>query len=222
MDIRLTRDGVIVVYHDDNFGRVEGLPRPQQTRQIADMTYSELQHSPIEPKGGDTGQRFAPTLQDVLAKVKTGLLNIELKRCPKFDELVEKAIAVLKTSPELDRVVLEPPDVKTAEKLRDGLGTRLKLHINPANDSSMPFQESLEKILKFKPHSLSINYKKISLELIEKAHAAGVEVWAWTLDSPEIAQALGIMHVDAIKTDMPTVLLNLFNKRHQGGVSQNK
>lgn len=214
MDIRLTRDGVIVVYHDDNFGRVEGLPRPQQTRPIADMTYAELQASPIEPKGGDTGKRFAPTLQDVLAKVKTGLLNIELKRCPKFDELVEKTIAVLKTSPELDRVVLEPPDVKTAEKLREGLGTRLKLHINPANDSSIPFQESLEKILKFKPHSLSINYKKISLELIEKAHAAGVEVWAWTLDSPEIAQALGIMRVDAIKTDTPTALLNIFNKRH--------
>jgi glycerophosphoryl diester phosphodiesterase len=178
------------------------------------MTYAELQASPIEPKGGDTGKPFAPTLQDVLAKVKTGLLNIELKRCPKFDELVEKTIAVLKTSPELDRVVLEPPDVKTAEKLREGLGSRLKLHINPANDSSMPFQESLEKILKFKPHSLSINYKKISLELIEKAHAAGVEVWAWTLDSPEIAQALGILHVDAIKTDTPTVLLNLFTKRH--------
>ena len=214
MDIRLTRDGVIVVYHDDNFGRVEGLPRPLQTRQIAEMTYAELQASPIEPKGGDTGKRYAPTLQDVLAKVKTGLLNIELKHCPKFDELVEKTIAVLKNSPAFDRVVLEPPDVKTAEKLRDGLGTRLKLHINPANDSSMPFQESLEKILKFKPHSLSINYKKVSLELIEKAHAAGVEVWAWTLDSPEIAQALAIMHVDAIKTDTPTALLNIFTKQH--------
>jgi len=214
MDIRLTRDGTIVIYHDDVFGRVEGLPRPQQTRLIADMTYAELRSSPIEPKGGDTGKRFAPTLQDVLSKVKTGLLNIELKPCPKFDELVEKTIAVLKNSPELDRVVLEPPDVKTAEKLRNGLGMRLKLHINPGNDTSIPFQESLEKILKFKPHSLSIYYKKISLELLEKAHAAGVEVWAWTLDSPEIAQALALMHVDAIKTDTPTALLNIFNKRH--------
>src|SRR5262245_59903344 len=35
-DIRLTRDGVVVIYHDDIFGRVEGLPKPQQTRLVAD------------------------------------------------------------------------------------------------------------------------------------------------------------------------------------------
>src|SRR5262249_20708630 len=98
--------------------------------------------------------------------------------------------------------------------LRDGLGTRLKLHINPGNDTSMPFQESLEKILKFKPHSLSINYKKVSLELIKKANAAEVEAWPWTLTSPEMPQGLAVMHVDAIKTDTPTALLNVFNKRH--------
>jgi glycerophosphoryl diester phosphodiesterase len=214
MDIRLTRDGVIVVYHDDIFGRVEGLPRPLQTRLIADMTYAELQASPIEPKGGDTGKRYAPTLQDVLTKVKTGLLNIELKRCPKFDDLVDKTIAVLKASPEIDRIVLETPDLKTAEKLREALGPRLKLHINPGYDTSVPFLEAVEKVLKFKPHSLSVYYKKISLELVERAHAAGVEVWAWTLDAPEIAQALGLLRVDAIKTDTPTALINIFSRRH--------
>src|SRR5512132_1687256 len=38
-DIRLTRDGTVVVYHDETFGRVEGLPKAQRTRLISDMTY---------------------------------------------------------------------------------------------------------------------------------------------------------------------------------------
>lgn len=213
-DLRLTRDGVVVIYHDEIFGRVEGLPKPLQTRQVADMTYAELRANPLQPVGDDSGKRYAPTLEDVLTKVTSGLLNIEIKRGKNFDELVDKTIAVLKTHRNaLDRVVLEPPDLKTAEKLRKELGESLKLHLNPAYDKTVPFEESLLKVLKFKPHSVSINYKKVSMELVELAHRSGVEVWAWTLDSPEIAQALWALRVDAIKTDAPTALLNAFKRQ---------
>ena len=213
-DLRLTRDGIVVIYHDEIFGRVEGLPKPLQTRQVADMTYAELRANPLTAVGSDSGRRYVPTLEDLLAKVKTGLLNIEIKRGARYDELVEKTIVVLRNHRSaLDRVVLEPPDLKTAEKLRKELGESLKLHINPAYDTGVPFAESLEKVLKFKPHSISVNYKKISMELVERAHRADVEVWAWTLDSPEIAQALWALRVDAIKTDAPTVLLNAFKKQ---------
>ena len=149
----------------------------------------------------------------MLATIKTGWLNLELKRGLRFDELVDKTIAALRAFPDLDRVVLETPDLKTAEKLRKELGESLKLHINPAYDSSVLFAEALEKVLKFKPHSISVNYKKISMELVERAHLAGVEVWAWTLDSPDVAQALWTLRVDAIKTDLPTALLNAFKRQ---------
>jgi glycerophosphoryl diester phosphodiesterase len=213
-DIRLTRDGVVVIYHDDIFGRVEGLPKPLQTRLVADMTYGELRASPLAPVGDDSSKRYVPTFEDLLIKVKTGLLNVELKRCPKFDDLVDKTIVILKNYPQVfDRLVLEAPDLKTAEKLRKELGDRLKLHINPGYDTSVTYQESLEKVLKFRPHSISVNYKKVSLELIERAHNSGVEVWAWTLDSPEWAQALRTLGVDAIKTDVPTRLVEAFRRQ---------
>ncbi|MFT8131078.1 hypothetical protein, partial [Salmonella enterica] len=82
------------------------------------------------------------------------------KRCPKFDDLVDKTIAILKNSPVLDRVVLEAPDLKTSEKLRKELGVGLKLHLNPGYDTTVSYQESLDKVLKFKPHSISVYYKK--------------------------------------------------------------
>jgi glycerophosphoryl diester phosphodiesterase len=214
-DIRLTKDGTVVVYHDDYFGRVEGLPERQRTRLVSDLTYSELSAQTLVPVGDDNGSRRVPMLADLLANVKTVLLNIELKRCAKFDELVNKTIAQLKSFPEIDRVVLEIPDLDTAKKVREALGPRMKLHINPGYDNSVPYEQSLEHVLKFRPHSISVSYRKLSYEIVELAHKAGVEVWVWTVNSPEIAQAMASLGVDAIKTDQPTSLIRMFSRRGQ-------
>jgi glycerophosphoryl diester phosphodiesterase len=211
-DIRLTRDGVIVIYHDEYFGRVEGLAAAQRTRLISDMTYSELSRQTLIPVGEDRGGRRVPTLDELLSGVKAVLLNIELKRGARFAELVNKTVDSLKNFPELDRVVLEAPDLDTAGKLRAALGPHLKLHINPGYDESVPYMVSLERVLKFRPHSVSVSYKKLSREIVELAHKAGVEVWVWTVDSPEIAEAMRLLGVDAIKTDTPAAMLGLFAK----------
>ena len=210
-DVRLTRDGVVVVYHDEYFGRVEGLPERQRTRLISDLTYAEVKAQTLIPVGDDNGSRRVPTLNDLLGNVGSGLLNIELKRGARFDELVNKTIAALKGYPELVRVVLETPSLDTAQKVRAAIGPRLKLHINPGYDESVPFLQSLERVLKFKPHSVSVSYKKLSHEIVELAHKVGVEVWVWTVNSPEIAQAMALLGVDAVKTDRPGALLDLFN-----------
>ena len=213
-DIRLTRDGVVVVYHDEYFGRVEGLPERQRTRRVSDLNYSELAASPLVPVGDDNGSRHVPTLDDLLANVKSVLLNIELKRCARFDELVNKTISALKSFREIDRIVLETPDLVTAEKVRAALGRRMKLHINPGYDDKVPYSEALERVLKFRPHSISVSYKKLSTEIVELAHKSGVEVWVWTVNNPEIAQAMALLGVDAVKTDTPSVLKDLFGRLH--------
>ncbi|HXG64292.1 MAG TPA: glycerophosphodiester phosphodiesterase family protein [Blastocatellia bacterium] len=212
-DLRLTRDGVVVLYHDDRFGRVEGLPAPQRTRLISDMTYAELSATPLLRVGEGDGDSRVPTLDQALAAIGSGVLNIEIKRGARFDELVNKTIATLKGFPDLDRVVLEPPDLKTAEKLREAFGPRLKLHINPEAAGAVPFEAAVEQVLKLRPHSISVHYKRLSLEIVETAHKAGTEVWVWTVDSPEVAQAMRLLGVDAIKTDRPKMMLDLFNGR---------
>jgi glycerophosphoryl diester phosphodiesterase len=215
-DLRLTRDGVVVVYHDQYFGRVEGLPKPQQTRLISDMTYSELSSSTLLPVGDDSGGRKAPTLDELLRSVRGVLLNLELKRGARFGELVKKTAAALKSFRELDRVVLEVPGLDIAKTFRQELGPQLKLHINPGYDDSVPFAVSLERVLKFKPHSISVSHKKLSIEIVEAAHKAGVEVWTWTVDSPEMARAMAVLGADAIKTDRPGLLLESFGGKPAG------
>lgn len=211
-DIRLTRDGVVVIYHDERRGRVEGLGTDPAGPLISDTTYAELTSRTLAPVGEDKGGRRVPTLKELLSEVKSGLLNIEIKRGERFDELVDKTIEILRGSPALDRVVLEPPDVTTAVKLRRALGPGLKLHINPGYDSSVPYDVSLKNVLAFKPHSLSVSYKKLSWEIVDLAHKAGVQVWVWTVDSPEIARAMALLGADAIKTDLPTAMLHVVKK----------
>ena len=208
-DIRLTRDGVVVVYHDDYFGRVEGLAPPQRTRLVSDLTYSELSRSTLAPVGDDAGGRHVPTLDQLLNEVKVGLLNIEIKPCERCDDLLKKTIATLKRFPELDRVVLEAHGMELAEKLRASLGSRLKLQINPDFGASVPYDVSLKQVLKFKPHSISVSYKKFSREIVEQAHEAGVEVWVWTVNTPDVAEAMRLLGADAIKTDKPTMMLDI-------------
>lgn len=212
-DLRLTRDGAVVIYHDEYFGRVEGLPKAQRTRLVSDMTYATLTAQSLIPVGEDTGGRRVPTLNDLLVQVRGGLLNIELKRGAKFDDLVKKTISILQGYAELDRVVLEAPDLDTAKKLRKALGPQLKLHVNPGYDQLVPLRESLKRVLKFKPHSVSIDYKLLSRDMVESTHQAGVEVWVWTVNDDGVAMRLRELGVDAIKTDRPTALLELFGGR---------
>jgi glycerophosphoryl diester phosphodiesterase len=209
-DIRLTRDGVVVVYHDEVFGRVEGLPRGQRTRLVSDMTYDTLSAQTLIPVGEDTGGRRVPTLNDLLAQVRGGLLNIELKRGAKFEDLVKKTIAILQGYAELDRIVLEAPDLDTAKKLRKALGQRLKLHINPEYDHTVPLRDSLKQVLKFKPHSVSIAYKLLARDMVEQAHRAGVEVWVWTVNDNAVAERMRELGADAIKTQYPGTPVALF------------
>ena len=54
-DLRLTADGVVVVYHDEKFGRVEGLKTPAKL--ISEMPFSEIASHTLTPVGDDKGGR---------------------------------------------------------------------------------------------------------------------------------------------------------------------
>lgn len=72
LDVRLTRDGHVVVSHDGDTGRMSG-----QLLVIARTDLAALQALPL----GETEERI-PTLQEVLAEVQGRVpLLIEVKRC---------------------------------------------------------------------------------------------------------------------------------------------
>ncbi len=71
LDVRLTRDGQVVVFHDDDLRRLAGRPE-----RVADLTWDEL--AAVELVHGRTGGR-ACLLSDALAAAGPLDVNVEIK-----------------------------------------------------------------------------------------------------------------------------------------------
>src|SRR6476659_8948397 len=61
-DVRTTRDGVIVAFHDDNFRNVRSIPEAMRGKSVADVAWAELSAF------AHHGTRV-PALADVLARM---------------------------------------------------------------------------------------------------------------------------------------------------------
>ncbi len=55
-------------------------------------------------------------------------------------------------------------------------------------------------------HALMLHHAVVSAATVERAHAAGVAVWAWTVDLPEELERMQRAGVDAVITNDPTIL----------------
>jgi len=128
LDVQLTKDGEVVVFHDENVARVT-----DGDRKVAEYTLAELKELWIAP--GDEKRTRIPTLREVLecmapyCRDKGFLINIELKTSVIHYEGIEE-----KTSELVKEYGLEPYIVyssfwaESCKRMKD---------LNPANKTGM-------------------------------------------------------------------------------------
>ena len=81
LDIRLTQDKKIVVFHDDNLLRLSGV-----NVDIKDLTYTEILTHTLKKEKNQTFDVVAPQLEDLLPVFnKSAVINIEIKSDSLFD-----------------------------------------------------------------------------------------------------------------------------------------
>ena len=86
LDINITKDNILIVFHDDNLLRMTGL-----NKKVTDMTYNEIKSLYLL----NTKEKI-PTLEEVLNLISGKvLLNIEIKRTNKYKVLINKLINIL-------------------------------------------------------------------------------------------------------------------------------
>lgn len=86
LDINITKDNVIVVFHDDNLLRMTSLDK-----KINNITYNEIKNLSLL----NTKERI-PTLEEVLKLVNGKvLLNIEIKKTNNYKVLIDNLIYLL-------------------------------------------------------------------------------------------------------------------------------
>ena len=202
-DVHLSRDGVVVVHHDNDAGRMFG-----DGRLIRDMDWVEI--ATLSTAGGAA----MPRLDAVLADFPGLRFNIELKAPGVAGPLAE----VFRRAKALDRVCVGAFDPAHTAEIRGILGERLcwsPAHVGVARvwarGWGLPLAaggfDALQVPMRF--GALAV----VTPRFVRGAHRLGCHVHVWTVDDGAEMDRLLDMGVDGIMTDRPTLLKEVMQRR---------
>jgi glycerophosphoryl diester phosphodiesterase len=196
-DVKLSRDGVAVLMHDDDVDRTTDGRGPAK-----DKTYAELAqldagswHSPVY--AGEPVPTFAAVARYAIAN---GIAcNVEIKPCPGRDAETGEAVARLARQfwagvhkrPLLSSFSEEA--LAAAQAAAPELPRALLIEAVP--------DDWLARLRKYGCVGLNINQQDATPELIGAVHQAGYRIAAWTVNDPDRARLLFSWGLDAIFTD---------------------
>ena len=179
LDVQLSADGKVVVFHDDDLKRACGADRP-----VSDLTYFEL-HS---LKLFGTDERI-PLFADVLDLVGGRVpLIVELKTGSRNAELCEKTLALLRSHggdwcvESFDPRIVAWFRINAADVLRGQLSQPAEYYIEDGqNEMTAELLESLSLNILARPQFIAyrIGYKPPSVRICE---ALGAMRAAWVSD----------------------------------------
>jgi glycerophosphoryl diester phosphodiesterase len=215
LDVRLTADGRAVVMHDADVSRTTngiGL--------VHELTLEQLR---TFDAGTPDRPAAVPLLSEVLqlASGRVGVA-IEIKNLPGDPGYVaEGEPSVAATLAELDRVRFDGPvlvlsfNPRSIAAARDaGAGVLTGLLITdavaPDEGLALAVAERHEFLL---PGSRGLRAR--GLDVVERAHAAGVRLGTWTVDDASIFAALVDAGLDAVATNDPAMGLAVVAERRR-------
>jgi len=221
MDIHMTRDGVLVVSHDETVDRLtdgEGL--------IKEMSLSEVQGfdaaydwSPLDD-GAEYPYRgqgiVIPTLESVFERFPGYRMNIEIKQSEppiyqQFCDLIRKhemgdrVMVASFHDEDLVKFRAACPEVATSGS-EGQIRAFVYLHLAFLGRLYPPDFSAIQ--VPVESSGITILTKRF----VNVAHARGLWVDAWTIDDPADMQRLIDIGVDGIITDRPDVLMQLLGR----------
>jgi glycerophosphoryl diester phosphodiesterase len=189
LDVRLTRDGALVVIHDDTVDRTTN-----GTGEVRAMTLQKLKR--LEA-GSKFGVQFAneriPTLEEVLALVggRCGL-NIEIK-APGVES---KLCALIRTR--AAAMLVSCFDWQALVRVRS-LAPEIPVGLLASRWPARLLGAASE----MKAEAINPRFDMVTEELCAAAHKRGIRVYAWTVDAPDAMRKLIAYGVDGIVTNYP-------------------
>jgi glycerophosphoryl diester phosphodiesterase len=208
IDIYLSRDKRIVVYHDKTTKRIGG-----RDRAVKDQTLAELQQLDV---GSWKSPRYkgerVPTLQDVLETVPPGgRLFIEIKAGV---EIVPHVVAMLEQwrhTPKRAVVIAFSFEVATAMKnSMPGIPVYWLVSFEQSKQDGS-WEPNVDSVVSRAKQAgldgINTNYTPLlTRELVARVHAEGLGYYVWTVNDPGDARILRQIGIDGITTDRPAWL----------------
>jgi glycerophosphoryl diester phosphodiesterase len=222
LDVHATADGRVVVIHDSTVDRTTDGSGAVRELSLAEITRLDAGARFQSPEGdrsfGGRGARI-PTLEEVLSGFPDIPLNIEVK--PPDPEVVDRVVDLLVSHGATARVLL----ASARDDLMPAIRRRcLPLGI-PTNLASGEVADFVGRVADarlgdYRPpgDALQVPPEWHGIELItaatvRAAHAVGLEVHAWTINTAAEMDRLLDLGVDGIMTDLPALGRDVIERR---------
>lgn len=206
LDVHLSRDGEIVVIHDEQVDRTTDGSGP-----VKNLTLAQL-------KALDAGSWFdsrfrgerIPTLAEVLETIGPAcrLINVELKSGRVlYPDLERKVVETLRRFGMLEKCVISS---------FNHYSLRLLKGVEPAARTGILYVEGLVDpwvyARQVPADAIHPPFYALLPEVVKGAHAAGFAVHTWTVDAPDQMRRALSWGVDAIITNRPGVLRGIIEE----------
>lgn len=191
IDVQLTSDKELVVMHDTDLARIGG-----GDRQVGNVTLAEIRALDI---GTSFNASFAgekvPTLREMLMIAKGKVhLNVELKPHGKRDDtlLAEMVVAAIREADMVGECRIcsqsyESIQVAKQQEPKIPIGLIIATAIGDPTKLPVDF--------------MMVKDKLATQSFVERAHAAGIRIHAWTINKPDMVAPLLDAGVDNLITD---------------------
>lgn len=193
IDVQETADGRVVVVHDSDFMKLAGVP----TR-VWEATYDEIRGIDIgTPFGANFAGEIAPTLREVLLRAReTAGVTIELKYYGHDQMLEQRVIDIVEELGMEGQIVIMSLVYEGIQKVRA---------LRPEWTVGILSAVAIGDLTRLDADFLAVNTGLGSRALLRDAHAAGKDVYVWTVNDPITAYAMISRGVDGIITDDPAM-----------------
>jgi glycerophosphoryl diester phosphodiesterase len=220
MDLNMTKDKNIVIYHDRkiNTELCNGLSLP-----IKELTLSEIKEYDCgivqnkEFKEQHTSNEKIPTFIELLEFINnsnysnknTIKLNIEIKTTSDLDtdyeviEFANKLISILHKYKIQDRIIIQSFDERALKAVKS-IDPSIKLSLLIED----PKIDMIKLAKKLNVDIISPEYILINKELVKQIHDNGFSVLPWTLNSTDVLQKIIDMNVDGVISDNPKEMID--------------
>ncbi|MEM9518591.1 MAG: glycerophosphodiester phosphodiesterase [Actinomycetota bacterium] len=201
-DVHLTRDGVLVAFHDSELDRVT-----DRTGRIEDLTWDEVAEARV------AGVDPVPRFEELVAAFPDVRINID----PKANRSVEALATAIRDLSLQERVCVTAFSRRRTRRVKALVGPALCTGGGALATLAVMFGLGRRMfardvdVLQVPPRVGPIPV--VGRRFVTTAHRWGLQVHVWTIDEPEEMERLLDLGVDGIMTDQPAVLLEVFAGR---------
>ncbi len=194
LDVQLSKDGSVVVYHDNDLTRI-GIQGS-----VSDYNLEQLQAMDV---GGAFHTEYAgekmPTLAEVLESIKETELDIyvELKDIGNVSGFEEAVLACTESYQMTERCIFASFNSQYLKHLKE-LNQSLNILQIAAEYDAVVARE-------LRPEYWGLHQQHLTQDIIDTIHEAGNRVFVWTVDDPKEIIQFRDLGVDGIVTNCPGV-----------------